>query len=139
MLRNHIERIQPSHVSEASCHDTTRQGERNREPAPLTRGAYLRLSLRAQQYIILRRSHSQVTKVPSHSPHITIEYSADIRYRTPRAGVCLHIQKPKPQATIKNVIKKKSINYLKFTIKCTNDDGAGQLRWQCYRRHQQNP
>ena len=26
-----------------------------------------------------------------------------------------------------------------FTIQYTEDDGGGQLRWQCYRRHQQNP
>ena len=49
----------------------------------------------------------QVTKVPGQAlPHITTEYSADIRYRTMRARVCLHIQKPKPQATIKYEIKK---------------------------------
>ena len=53
-------------------------------------------SLRAQQYI-LRRSHGQVTKVPGQAPTITTEYSADIRYRTTGARVCLHIQKPKPQ------------------------------------------
>ena len=29
-------------------------------------------SLRAQQYIILRRSHGQVTKVPGQAPHITL-------------------------------------------------------------------
>ena len=66
-------------------------------------------SLRAQEYIILRRSlgqAGQVTKVPCQAPHITIEYYADIRNRTPRAKVNLHIQKPKPQARIKNKIEK---------------------------------
>ena len=33
-------------------------------------------SLRAQQYIILKRSHGQVTKVWSQAPHITTEWSA---------------------------------------------------------------
>ena len=61
---------------------------------------------RAKQYIILIRGHGQVTKVPGQAPHITTEYCADIRYRTPRAGVCLHIQKPKPQASIKTKIEK---------------------------------
>ena len=55
--------------------------------------------------LILRRSHGQVTKVPGQAPHITTEYSADIRYRTTRARVCLHIQKPKPEATIKMIEK----------------------------------
>ena len=32
----------PSHGSEASCPDTTRQGDRNREPATPTCDAYLR-------------------------------------------------------------------------------------------------
>ena len=54
----------------------------------------------------MRRSHGQVTKVPGQAPHITTKYSADSRYSTTRARVCLHIQKPKPQATIKNEIKK---------------------------------
>ena len=57
-------------------------------------------------YIILRRSHGQVTIVPGQAPHITAEYSADIRNRTQRARVSLHIQKPKHQASIKNKIKK---------------------------------
>ena len=39
-------------------------------------------SLRAQQYIVLRRSHGQVTKVPSQALHITTEYPADSRNRT---------------------------------------------------------
>ena len=104
MLRNHLERMQPSHGPETSCPDTTRQDDRNREPAPPTRDAYLRL--RAQQYIILRWSHGQVTKVPGQDLHITTKYSADNRYRTTLARVCLHIQKPKPQATINNEIEK---------------------------------
>ena len=40
-----------------------------------------------------------------------------------RARVCLHIQKQKPQTAIKNEIEK-TINYLMFTIQCTNDDGG---------------
>ena len=63
-------------------------------------------SLRVQQFIILRWSHCQVTKVPFQSPHITTEYSADIRNRTLRARVSIHIQKRKPPASIRNKIKK---------------------------------
>ena len=63
-------------------------------------------NLRAQQYIILRQSQGQVTKVPGQALHITTEYSADSRYRAPYARVCLHIQKLKPQATSKNKIVK---------------------------------
>ena len=43
-------------------------------------------SLRAQQYIVLRRSHGQVTKVPGQAPHFT-ECSAESRIRTPLARV----------------------------------------------------
>ena len=39
-------------------------------------------SLRAQQYIVLRQSHGQVTKVPGQALHITTEYPADSRNRT---------------------------------------------------------
>ena len=63
-------------------------------------------SLWAIQYIILRRSHGQVTKAPGQAPHITTEYSVDSRKRTLLTRVCLHIQKPKPQASIKNKIDK---------------------------------
>ena len=63
-------------------------------------------SLRAQQYIILRRGHGQATMVPGQALHITTEYSADSRKRTPLARVRLHIQKPKPPASIKNKIEK---------------------------------
>ena len=56
--------------------------------------------------IILRRSNDQVTMVPGQAPHITAEYSADSRNRTQRARVSLHIQKPKPQASIKKKIEK---------------------------------
>ena len=76
MLRNHLERMQPSHVPEASCPNTTRQGDRNREPAPPTRDACLQdQSLRAQQYIILRRSHGQVTKVTSLNISLNLKHT----------------------------------------------------------------
>ena len=52
--------------------------------------------------IILRPNHGPVIKVPGQAPHITTEYFADTWNRTPRAWVSLHIQKPKPQASIKN-------------------------------------
>ena len=39
-------------------------------------------------------------------PHITAEYSVDSRNRTLWAKVSLHIQKPKPQASIKNKVEK---------------------------------
>ena len=57
--------------------------------------------LRAQQYIILRRSQSQVTKVPGQTPHIAAEYSAASRNRTPWARISLNIRKPKSQARVK--------------------------------------
>ena len=41
-----------------------------------------------------------------------------------RARVCLHIEKPKHQATIKKMSQRKSINYMMFTIQYTNDDGG---------------
>ena len=48
----------------------------------------------------------------------TTEYSEDFRNRTPGARFSLHIQKQKPQASIKNKIEN-SINYLMFTIQYT--------------------
>ena len=92
---------------------------------------------REQQYIILRRSHGQVTKVPGQDPHIATEYSADSRDRTKRVRVSLHIQKLKPQAAIKNKIEK--IHKLFDVYNTQKMMGIGQLRWQCYRCHQQNP
>ena len=71
MLCNHLEHMQPSHVPEASCPDTTRQGDRNREKGNqhLRHVAHIwGQSLRAQQYIILRWSHGQVTKVSQPGP-----------------------------------------------------------------------
>ena len=44
------------------------------------------------------------TKVLGQAPHITTEYFADSRNRTPPAKVSLHVQKPKLQAKIKNLI-----------------------------------
>ena len=123
MLRKHLERMQPSHGPEASCSDT-------QDRVTETGNQHLRhvthiwdQSLRAQQYIILRRSHGQVTKGPGLTPDITTEYSADSRDRTPMASVCLHIQKPKPQATIKNEIEKIH-KLIDVTIQYTNDDGG---------------
>ena len=42
MLHNHLVRMQPSLEPKATCPGTTRQGDRIREPATLTRDAYLR-------------------------------------------------------------------------------------------------
>ena len=61
--------------------------------------------------------------VPGQAPHITTEYSADSWYRTPLARDCLHIQKPKPEATIKNEIEKIH-KLLDVYIQYTNDDGG---------------
>ena len=44
--------------------------------------------------------------VPGQAPHINAEYSADSRKRTLPARVSLHIQKPMPQASVKNKIEK---------------------------------
>ena len=61
---HHFVRMPPSQGSETSCPDTTRQGDRNREPALRHVTHVWDQSLTAPQYIILRRSHGQVTKVP---------------------------------------------------------------------------
>ena len=115
-------------------------GRQKPEPAPRHVTHICDQSLTAQQYITLRRSHGQVTKVHGQAPHITTEYSADSRYRTTRARVCLHIQKPKSQATIKNeIVKIHKLFDVYNTINTQTMMGVGQLRWQCYRRHQQNP
>ena len=85
----------------------TRQSDRIREPATPTRDAYLRPKSQSTTiYIILRQSNGQVTKVPGLEPHITTDYYAENRNRTPHARISLHIQKPKPQASIKNEIEK---------------------------------
>ena len=86
-LGNHLVRMPQTHGPEASCLDTTRQDDRNREPATPTSDVYLRpMSQSKKQYIILRRSHGQVTNVSGQDPHITTEYYADSRHRTPRPG-----------------------------------------------------
>ena len=104
MLRNHLVRMQPSlrHLAPAQLNKSTESGNQ-----------YLQhvmhiwdQSLRAQLYIILRQSHGQVTMIPGQAQHITAVYSADSRNRTPLARVSLQIQKPKPQASIKNKIEK---------------------------------
>ena len=77
-------------------------------------------------------------RLPARPQHVTTEYSADSRNRTPRTRVSLHIQKPKPQASIENKIEKihKLFGVYNNTQKMM---GVGKLRWQCYRHHQQNP
>ena len=56
----------------------------------------------------------------------------------PRARVSLHIKKPKPRASMKNKIEK--IHDL-FDVYNTIHKiwAVGQLQWQCYHHHQQNP
>ena len=114
--------MQQSLGPKASWPNRTRQADQNLEPATPAHYAYLRSksqSTTVYQYI-LRRNHGQVTKVPDQALHITTEYSVDSRHRTLQVSVSLHIQKPKPQASIKNKIN--SINYLMFTIQYTKDD-----------------
>ena len=110
----------PSLLPEASCPGILRQGDQIREPATPTRDAYL--SLGAQQYVIPKRRHGQVTKVLDQATLIITEWSTDSRNRTPRARVSHHIQKPKRQASIKNKIN--FINYSMFTLQYTKDDGG---------------
>ena len=106
MLLNQLERMQPSHVPKASCPDTTRQGDSNREPAPPIRDAYLRpKSQSTTVYHTETKPRSGHYGSPAR-PRTLLQYSADSRYRTTGARVCLHIQKPKPKATIKNEIEK---------------------------------
>ena len=52
------------------------------------------------------------------------------------SGFGFHIRKPKPQASIKNKIYEfhKLLNVYNTIHRMI---GVGQLRWQCYRRHQQ--
>ena len=106
---------------EASCPGTTRQGDRIREPVSPTLTHISYQSHKAQQYIILRRSHCQVTKVPGQAPHITAEYSADIRNRTPRAMV----KSTETEASGKHnkLDKRKSLKYLMFTLQYTKGRG----------------
>ena len=133
--------MQPSMGIEASDPDTTRQGDRNREPAPPTRDAYLRPKSQSTTVYhtetMPRSGHYGSRPVPCRILCITEEYSADSRKRMPRARVSLHIQKPKPQANIKNKIGK--IHKLFDVYNAIHKRWVGQLRWQCYRRHQQNP
>ena len=93
------------------CHPlvpgTTRQGDKTGTSQSDT----LDQSLRAQPYIIPRRSHGQITKVPGHALHIPTEYSANSRNRTPLTKVSLHIRKPKPQASVEKYLNQ-SINWL---------------------------
>ena len=74
-------RMQPSLGPEASCQaqqdKATETGKQQRPHEAHIWDQYLR----AQLYIILRRSHGQVTKVPRQAPHITTEYSTDSRNR----------------------------------------------------------
>ena len=98
--------MQPSLGPEAPWPDITRQGDRIRQQATPSRDAYLRPKSQSKTVYLLRRSHGQVTKVPGQAPHITTQYSADIRNRTPRASVSLRIQKPGLQSSIENKIKK---------------------------------
>ena len=76
--------------------------------------------------------------LPGLAQHITTEYTADIRNRTPRARVSLHVQKPKPQASLKKYMKKLHELFDVYNI-IHKKTGLRQLRWQCHRRHQQNP
>ena len=55
------------------------------------------------------------SQVSGQTQHLTTEYSEDGRNRTPRANVSLHIQKPKPHASVENKIKK-SHNCLMYWI-----------------------
>ena len=66
-----------------------------------------------------------------------VPQSADSGNRRPRASVSLHIQKLKPQASIKKNYEFHKLLDVYNTIQRMM--GVGQLRRQCYSRHQQNP
>ena len=108
--------------------DTTRQGDLSREPATPTHDAYLRRKSQSTTvYHTETKPLSGHYKVPGQGPHITTEYSVNIRIRTPRARVSLHIQKPKPQASIQNKIEK---FYILFDVyNTTNKRWCGQGSW----------
>ena len=124
MLRNHHKRMQPSLGPEASCPCTARQGNRIREPATPTRDAYLRPKSQST-----RVYHTETKKRSGHSgshqaPHITTEYSADIRNRTPWARVI---------STSRNRSLKQSLNIeIEKYGSCDRAVSIGQLRWQCW-------
>ena len=82
MIRKQLIRMQPSLGPEASCPGTTKLGDQtgNQQLRHVTHILDQSLST---TYIILRQSYDQVTKIPGQAPHITAEYSADIRNRTP--------------------------------------------------------
>ena len=106
MLHNHLVRMQPSHVLEASCHDTTRRGNWNWEQATLKCHAYPRPKSQTKSVY-----HTDTKPQSGHwgsrpGPTHYYRVSADSRYRLLRAGICLHIHKLKPQASIKNKIEK---------------------------------
>ena len=91
------------------CSGTTRQGVQTQETTTPTRHAYMRPKFRSTT--IPSRRHGQVHMVPSQATTgpqsiALLQYSADSENRTPRAGVCLHVQKLRPQASIKSWIKK---------------------------------
>ena len=100
MLHIHLIHMPPSHGHEATCPGTTRQGDRIKEPATLTLNANLRPKSQSTTFIMLRRSHGEVTKVPGQTLHIAAEYSAASRNRMPWARISLNIRKLKSQARV---------------------------------------
>ena len=79
-----------------------RQGDRIREPATPTREAYLRIKSKSTTVYHTETKPQSGHEGSGHTQHITTEHSSDTKEQTPRARVSLHIQKPKPQASIKN-------------------------------------
>ena len=62
--------------------------------------------------------------VPGLAPHITTEYSADIRNRTLQAWVSLNNQKQKPHVSIKIKIEKFHKLFDVYTMQYTKDGGS---------------
>ena len=135
MFHIHAVHIPPSLGAEASSPVTTWQGDQIKEPANSTGDAYF-----SEHNSMSFRDEATVRSLRfpcSQAPHSTTEYSADSGNRTQRARVSLHVQKLKPQASLKNLIKKchKLFNVYNTIHKIM---GVRQLRWQCYCCHQQN-
>ena len=81
MLRNHLVCTQPSLRPEASSPAQQTQGDRIQEPVTLTCDAYVRPKSQSTIVYILRRSHDQVTKVPSQALLITEQgYARGIQF-----------------------------------------------------------
>ena len=113
----------PSLVPEASFPGTTRQDDRIREPVIPTRDAYLRPKSQSTTVYHTetkpRSGHYGSRPGPGHHCRVFCRQQE----QTLMARVSLHIQKPKPQASMKNKIEKiyKLFDVYNLTMKFINE------------------